>query len=853
MSAPTQTRLSPPRLLHTYACLFILVIVIGTLMYGYRVLVLEAPETKAPPGPTLRIADGRDNFGEVWENSEFEWVAPIENLSAEPITITGFHSSCNCLKIEPRQLTIPAGESREAKFTLDLTAKPRPDETEKQAVREFGVYIAPEIQPTPSMPPRFIMRGRVKNSVYLDKSVLDMGHHSELAQPVPSKKLGLLAAGVVKDVTAQSASESFTVQVERVDSVPGRFELTVKAPNTLSRGFHCFEVHVIPCIGNGQKLPPKKLAVELRIQRDIQVSPPSVAFGARRLGETVEETLILGSLTGQRFEVVSGRTDGESLSVEPVNLAHTESIYRVLQRIEKTSGQKGQVIFRVRDETHREEDVSVTITYVGIAVTGGPTSERQEAMKEPTVPTMTVIRLQSLGLVMMLGGNALFMPHGVLAQAKSEVSLETIAKAWMQRQEATKSAKFTWTKRTTIPKGFLTSVLPGPLGEKRLLEMGIPKGSTVPPDDTTFELPVKLFVEGLKLRYEYEDRDWSVKESKYVKGYKISSFDGKVCKSLCPEGTTTHSHPQGHVRKEANHYEGRSMMLAPILMHFRSQVPVMSVYPIGELEVTGRTAVIDGHRCVELQHPPRGMALERLWVDATRDYVIVRCLDTNGDQTTLKLDVQFTRDKVHGWLPTGWDYVAYNVQGKLTSLVKAMVTSYEINTPIEASEFDIVFPPGTSVIDDKSNQHYVIKSDGVPRPILRQDLGASHQQLMSTAPGEAFGTSSAGPSHQGSSAETTYACSEPNSFLLRRLRNSYSSSPTVTTVCRPAVSATASLLLELVRTPTTISGCGLPRTASSSVIFKTPETAKQPAASKRVRSSSLATTGGVTFDDFVKD
>src|SRR5262249_44944962 len=65
----------------------------------------------------------------------------------------------------------------------------------------------------------------------------------------------------------------------------------------------------------------------------------------------------------------------------------------------------------------------------------------------------------------------------------------------------------------------------------------------------------------------------------------------------------------------------------------------------------------------------------------------------------------------------------------------------EINTPIEGSTFDLEFPLGTRV-SDRSNpnapREYILKDDGRKRPILRDDIGATYQQMIQSEPGEAL-------------------------------------------------------------------------------------------------------------------
>lgn len=85
-----------------------------------------SPTASPPPsddGVSPLWIDPRDlDFGLVWEDYEFRWIIPIENRGSEPFVIEEFWSSCNCSSVAPRSLTIPPGEKREIRLTLNLTS-----------------------------------------------------------------------------------------------------------------------------------------------------------------------------------------------------------------------------------------------------------------------------------------------------------------------------------------------------------------------------------------------------------------------------------------------------------------------------------------------------------------------------------------------------------------------------------------------------------------------------------------------------------------------------------------------------------------------------------------------------------
>jgi hypothetical protein len=263
-------------------------------------------------------------------------------------------------------------------------------------------------------------------------------------------------------------------------------------------------------------------------------------------------------------------------------------------------------------------------------------------------------------------------------------------------------------------------------------------GEIVPPEDTVLTVPTRFSLEGEKMRWEKDDQQWSADKKAFVLSPYYTCFDSAVAKTLHPLGAPGMPWPRGVVHKDSLHPEARSPQLYHLLMTFRAMTPSMRFYDLEQMELTGQTPTVQGKPCVELLRS-EGKFAHRLWLDPARDYVIVRYLKTENDHAWFTLDVRFRSDSKHGWVPESWDMVTYAAPGKLQSSFSSKMTEYEFGATFQPGEFDIVFPPGARVSDMKSKKEYVIKPDGEVRTILREDLGATYEQLIKTAPGEALG------------------------------------------------------------------------------------------------------------------
>ncbi|HZU36137.1 MAG TPA: DUF1573 domain-containing protein [Gemmataceae bacterium] len=112
------------------------------------------------------------DFGTVWETSAFHWYLPIQNRTRSDIHINEFEVSCNCIKVEPKQLLLQPGEKADVALTLDLT--PRHYDEIGVAERPLRVQIRPH-----RLGDRFgsawTLQGNVKSRLVLDTRALEFG------------------------------------------------------------------------------------------------------------------------------------------------------------------------------------------------------------------------------------------------------------------------------------------------------------------------------------------------------------------------------------------------------------------------------------------------------------------------------------------------------------------------------------------------------------------------------------------------------------------------------------------------------------------------------------------------------
>jgi outer membrane lipoprotein-sorting protein len=313
------------------------------------------------------------------------------------------------------------------------------------------------------------------------------------------------------------------------------------------------------------------------------------------------------------------------------------------------------------------------------------------------------------------------LASGLLAQ---ETTKDEIVRDWKARQERVKSGRFEWTQEQTDTKGVISywwKAIPRP-GNKDI------KGD-IPPKDTTHTYQCSVVFEGKKLREESRIPSWDRNTNTYTVRSIIAVFDGSTSSRLQDPFPGLKWH-QGDIRKEAHHIDFNNLGLQPILMTFRALTPYMRAYDVSRFEVRDTKAVIAKIPCVELWQGNATQVEDRLWVDPARGFVLVRCSQFLQGHLAHQLDVNYKRDGEE-WVPSQWT-VVFNRGGKLERFYQARVTQYELNVPIPKSDFEIDFPPGTRVTDDKNNREWIVRPDGGKRMLTGKERFSPQDEEIQT-------------------------------------------------------------------------------------------------------------------------
>lgn len=323
-------------------------------------------------------------------------------------------------------------------------------------------------------------------------------------------------------------------------------------------------------------------------------------------------------------------------------------------------------------------------------------------------------RLKAITALLIVAGLIGAFPVGA---EDNRATLDSIVKAWRNRESASRSFQFELADEYITGKGSL-------MGE--------------PQTDVTSSESRRILVDGDNMRYERVGLTLAEKRLipvKYVSTHKLMTN-----KSLYErDKNEDETHSRAYIRTSNKHSDSNNLYISPISRHYRA-LTVGAISP-AKLRIVTEDASIEGVRCILLESPGPGARRDRFWVAPDQDMAILRYVRyITEDVLEYQLEASFKRGPVHGWVPDRWRAVRFGDDKKrVLDSCSTRVIAFGINISVEESSFDIVFPPGTEVFDKRSNTSEIVKLDGSSRKVLgvERERGAKYSELIETDTGRA--------------------------------------------------------------------------------------------------------------------
>lgn len=285
--------------------------------------------------------------------------------------------------------------------------------------------------------------------------------------------------------------------------------------------------------------------------------------------------------------------------------------------------------------------------------------------------------------------------------------LEKVHTAWQTRQEMAKSIQFSWDHQQTRRVQKLV----------KATKKSVPTASPDQWELIVYPQKTHFSTEGERVAYYYKvpPEHADIRLSMEYKGVFNGRRNQKIHFTLPPNVM---------VDEKDRAYDVDRAYVLPILFAYRSLHPRMRRMDIKEFVVDEQPITIENHSCWKLTHilnPPSHT--RSVWVAPDMNYSILRYTDSQSGADIVTIDVNYSKDKKWGWVPTQWEVAwIFPHSGNISEAGVSKVTSYKFNEDPPAGEFQIKPPPGSIIHNTTEEKRYVVLNDGSRKEFTNEDV-----------------------------------------------------------------------------------------------------------------------------------
>ncbi|MBY0514780.1 MAG: hypothetical protein K2P78_12805 [Gemmataceae bacterium] len=318
-------------------------------------------------------------------------------------------------------------------------------------------------------------------------------------------------------------------------------------------------------------------------------------------------------------------------------------------------------------------------------------------------------------------------PVGDAQAQSSEQLLQEVKAGWQARQDAIKSARFTWGQKTLHAKGCWSQDPP------------------LPPTDVIDDGSGSLLVAGERIRLETRALIWHQPAGEFFPRHRQVAFDGE--KHVALDGPGVLRWHQATVNNKSRPKPDiQSLELWPLRVALRPNwsSKVFGTEILGPF-ASARRVVLESRTFIELTKGRAEVQGEaRMWVDPVRGYGVVRYDSYLRDGSLYyRIDIR-PGQRTGQWLPETWKVQLFRDKGKLDRSSDVTLRECELNPELPDEVFRIDFPVGTIVVDMSAESEqertpevrYLVRENGERRIIDPLERGVPYERLMATKSGE---------------------------------------------------------------------------------------------------------------------
>jgi hypothetical protein len=298
-------------------------------------------------------------------------------------------------------------------------------------------------------------------------------------------------------------------------------------------------------------------------------------------------------------------------------------------------------------------------------------------------------------------------PQQKPANAAPRISLDEIRNAWKKRQSKVVTAKFTWDQHKRLPLNTLV----------RFHASG--KARVTPPVGKVATIAAK---EGPRALVDFPERDTLCLDGERL-AFSETSMDPELLMDIAKSGGDYQA-PFMKVTmtgNETRRYEtclpgpSRSRAIAYFTTNpkesrgadFPSERPLLvalrpttrAAIELSSYHVSTRAAAIGDAPCVIIEADDEHHTHSEYWLEPARDFIPLRFITRYSGGAFFRFDVEYQKAAACGWVPSGWRIAVARQDGYLISSWTATVTSFSINPPLAADDFELKMVDGTYLRD----------------------------------------------------------------------------------------------------------------------------------------------------------
>lgn len=285
----------------------------------------------------------------------------------------------------------------------------------------------------------------------------------------------------------------------------------------------------------------------------------------------------------------------------------------------------------------------------------------------------------------------------VFGQSGADSPAALAAKA---RQEAIKSIEFQFTVKETVEPGAWN-----------MYGATAPGGGPVPAQRTIRESKNRLVISGNRIRYENNHPNLSLQTNGWSENIDLAVSDGfRQKKYYGPVSGANRKNSYGILASPSRGLIAHDTLQLPMMLAARGYDGDLSLITYsGGLRPTGETLHVRGRRCVAYKQPSQNLTV---WVDEAEGHSLRRVQLTAKGVTDTQIEVESGDEPSSGLaLPKSWTESHYSTAGKLRKTVAVTVDAVSVNREYGADTFDLEFPPGIDVDDQRSNTQVRVLAD----------------------------------------------------------------------------------------------------------------------------------------------